>query len=66
MSDAMDSKVTSMKSAEGESYEKSKSWEKFSHWVSCMCIVTFDLELGQAIEVTLAPLINVIRGGVCS
>ena len=22
-----------------------------SHWVSCFCVVTFDLELGQAIEV---------------
>jgi len=30
-------------------YEK---WERFSNWVHCICIVTFDLELGQAIEVT--------------
>ena len=22
-----------------------------SHWISCFCVVTFDLELGQAIEV---------------
>lgn len=29
-------------------YEK---WERFSNWVHCICIVTFDLELGQAIEV---------------
>ncbi|XP_020280261.1 protein DENND6A isoform X1 [Pseudomyrmex gracilis] len=28
-------------------YEK---WERFSNWVHCICIVTFDLELGQAIE----------------
>lgn len=28
-------------------YEK---WERFHNWVHCMCIVTFDLELGQAIE----------------
>ncbi len=27
------------------------SWEKFSHWVACACVVTFDLELGQAMEV---------------
>ena len=27
------------------------TWENFSHWVSCMCVVTFDLELGQALEV---------------
>ena len=30
---------------------RARSWEKFSQWVSCMCVVTFDLELGQAIEV---------------
>ena len=29
-----------------------RSWEKFSHWVCCVCVVTFDLELGQAIEVS--------------
>lgn len=29
-------------------YEK---WERFNNWVHCICIVTFDLELGQAIEV---------------
>ncbi|XP_011266178.1 protein DENND6A isoform X3 [Camponotus floridanus] len=28
-------------------YEK---WERFNNWVHCICIVTFDLELGQAIE----------------
>uniref|UniRef100_A0A158R609 UDENN domain-containing protein n=1 Tax=Syphacia muris TaxID=451379 RepID=A0A158R609_9BILA len=26
-------------------------WEKFSGWVHCICVVTFDLELGQALEV---------------
>jgi len=26
-------------------------WERFNNWVHCICIVTFDLELGQAIEV---------------
>lgn len=30
------------------------SWENFSHWVCCACVVTFDLELGQAIE-TIIP-----------
>jgi len=33
---------------EEETYAK---WERFSNWVHCICIVTFDLELGQAIEV---------------
>jgi len=27
------------------------SWEKFHRWISCVCVVTFDLELGQALEV---------------
>lgn len=26
-------------------------WERFSGWVHCICVVTFDLELGQALEV---------------
>ncbi|MCP9265389.1 hypothetical protein DINM_020669 [Dirofilaria immitis] len=26
-------------------------WEKFGRWVYCICVVTFDLELGQSIEV---------------
>uniref|UniRef100_A0A8C9VQN8 DENN/MADD domain containing 6B n=1 Tax=Scleropages formosus TaxID=113540 RepID=A0A8C9VQN8_SCLFO len=26
-------------------------WSRFSSWLECVCVVTFDLELGQAIEV---------------
>uniref|UniRef100_A0A671SWI8 DENN/MADD domain containing 6B n=1 Tax=Sinocyclocheilus anshuiensis TaxID=1608454 RepID=A0A671SWI8_9TELE len=26
-------------------------WSRFSAWLECVCVVTFDLELGQAIEV---------------
>lgn len=26
-------------------------WDNFQEWIHCMCIVTFDLELGQAMEV---------------
>ncbi|VDD88152.1 unnamed protein product [Enterobius vermicularis] len=26
-------------------------WERFNGWVHCICVVTFDLELGQALEV---------------
>lgn len=26
-------------------------WDRFSRWVYCICVVTFDLELGQAMEV---------------
>ncbi|XP_014675670.1 PREDICTED: protein DENND6A-like [Priapulus caudatus] len=25
-------------------------WDKFSNWINCMCVITFDLELGQAME----------------
>lgn len=27
------------------------AWTRFSSWLECVCVVTFDLELGQAIEV---------------
>ena len=30
-----------------------ETWELFSNWVCCVCIVTFDLELGQALEVNM-------------
>lgn len=33
-----------------------KKWERFHNWVHCICIVTFDLELGQAIEVYVVIL----------
>ncbi|GMT24264.1 hypothetical protein PFISCL1PPCAC_15561, partial [Pristionchus fissidentatus] len=26
-------------------------WSRFSHWIHSICVVTFDLELGQALEV---------------
>lgn len=27
-----------------------KIWERFNQWIHCICVVTFDLELGQALE----------------
>ena len=37
---------------EGEAVKKLRSaWPNLHQWVSCICVVTFDLELGQAIEV---------------
>lgn len=27
-------------------------WDRFKAWVHCICVVTFDLELGQAMEVS--------------
>ncbi|CAI8051071.1 Protein DENND6A [Geodia barretti] len=30
-----------------------ETWELFSNWVCCVCVVTFDLELGQALETVI-------------
>lgn len=35
----------------GRSGEQRSRWGRFSAWLECVCVVTFDLELGQAIEV---------------
>lgn len=35
--------------------------EAFDNWLHCICIVTFDLELGQVIEVGILSLDNVWR-----
>ncbi|VDN02296.1 unnamed protein product [Thelazia callipaeda] len=43
-------------------------WEKFSRWVHCICVVTFDLELGQSIEVVYpgdAQLTANERNSIC-
>ena len=38
-------------------------WDRFRRWVTCFCIVTFDLELGQALEVGNSEcFIDVIYG----
>lgn len=31
-------------------------WDRFSSWIHCICIVTFDLELGQALEVSMKTI----------
>ena len=36
----------------GKRGEADVNWESFSHWACCACVVTFDLELGQALEVS--------------
>lgn len=36
--------------------EGNEKWENFSNWIHCICVVTFDLELGQAIEASLKCL----------
>uniref|UniRef100_UPI00398F8771 DENN/MADD domain containing 6Aa isoform X3 n=1 Tax=Pristiophorus japonicus TaxID=55135 RepID=UPI00398F8771 len=30
-------------------------WDRFASWVHCICVVGFDLELGQAVEVIYPP-----------
>ncbi|XP_064473362.1 protein DENND6B-like isoform X2 [Ornithodoros turicata] len=43
-------------------------WENFSNWVHCICIVAFDLELGQAMEMTYphqAKLTEKEKSSIC-
>ena len=39
-------------------------WNQFSEWVHCFAVVTFDLELGQAMEVIMLRLTshNLVSG----
>ena len=37
--------------------ETHECWEKFHHWMCCICVVTFDLELGQALEVSILSML---------
>lgn len=32
-------------------FRKAEYRENFDNWIHCLCVVNFDLELGQAIEV---------------
>lgn len=32
-------------------------WDRFSAWLHCICVVGFDLELGQAVEVREQTLV---------
>ena len=36
---------------QGGAASENELWEAFSNWACCVCVVTFDLELGQALEV---------------
>uniref|UniRef100_A0A8B9JX63 DENN/MADD domain containing 6B n=1 Tax=Astyanax mexicanus TaxID=7994 RepID=A0A8B9JX63_ASTMX len=40
-----------LESAATSAGEPCVPWARFSDWLECVCVVTFDLELGQAIEV---------------
>lgn len=49
--------VEDVESAEPESPDQCLSllpWDRFSAWLHCVCVVGFDLELGQAVEVRAA------------
>ena len=36
------------------------NWDNFSRWISAICVVTFDLELGQAMEVSCRPVVVIV------
>lgn len=38
-------------------------WDGFSAWLHCVCVVGFDLELGQAVEVRPGRTLSSRRGG---
>lgn len=47
---------------------KSDAWRRFADWLHCVCVVTFDLELGQAMELVYpahARLSEAERTNVC-
>lgn len=35
-----------------------EKWKRFAEWMHCVCVVTFDLELGQAMEAVYPPHIR--------
>lgn len=36
-------------------------WDRFSAWLHCICVVGFDLELGQAVEVRQTGLVKLLH-----
>ncbi|XP_036432666.1 protein DENND6B [Colossoma macropomum] len=48
--DGPESHKVKLESAETSAAETCVPWSRFSAWLECVCVVTFDLELGQAIE----------------
>lgn len=41
-------------------------WDGFSAWLHCVCVVGFDLELGQAVEVRASRTLSPPLGGRAS
>ncbi|XP_077399427.1 protein DENND6B isoform X1 [Vanacampus margaritifer] len=44
-----------MNPLDDEDVDLRRPWARFSSWLECACVVTFDLELGQAIELVYPP-----------
>ncbi|XP_065166347.1 protein DENND6B [Atheta coriaria] len=38
-----------------------EQWEQFANWIHCICVVTFDLELGQALESVYPPTVTLTK-----
>lgn len=49
--DPFDSSISPREEEAAENGDSRAPWFRFSSWLECVCVVTFDLELGQAIEV---------------
>lgn len=43
---------------DGEPEQLLLPWDRFSAWLHCICVVGFDLELGQAVEVRSCALLR--------
>jgi len=70
MMEGLEKKLVSALAADqpGGGGGSSETWERFSGWVHSICVVTFDLELGQAIESTFpehVKLSEADRTNVC-
>lgn len=49
--DLNENSATSVTSAARQPDPTDPKWQRFAEWMHCVCVVTFDLELGQAMEV---------------
>uniref|UniRef100_A0A914WA65 UDENN domain-containing protein n=1 Tax=Plectus sambesii TaxID=2011161 RepID=A0A914WA65_9BILA len=56
--DAPSASSTTISTANQSYMDATLPWDKFSNWVHCICVVTFDLELGQALEVVYPGYCN--------
>ncbi|XP_044765186.1 protein DENND6B [Coccinella septempunctata] len=44
-----------------EGQTEKSSWENLRNWIHCVCVVTFDLEIGQALETTFPNDVNLSK-----